>query len=1045
MDASQDRGNTGGRHFKHFKRVHTSTDQATFGITGPPSRTETAPFPLTITREWAITMSVSTPSVNSLITHAEGMVWKAKCEAMELENARLKREVELANERGDEMKERVEELKEAVQELKEDKVELRERNKELKEEVKRGEEREKGLAARLEGAEGRVAGLVEHAEQQRHEMEENREALVEMRDLARVKKREKEWAQRHVVDLESRLEQEREDKERERAEKEELQRVTVDLRGHIEQDQEGKERERKEKEYLQRVIVELRDQLEREKEKNQVVHPNRQPKKENGVVVADINQQLPTNAEVIDVDAILEETPTSSNPSGDAAMDIDASNSPIDAVSMTPAKQLRKRKQSFKGEPTPPSSSKKLRTSLDATPSESTAVPRCIPPLPRRENVPPRSRSRVVPPLPSTSTSSAHREHESREKSSTLHGTNPATIVSPILAPMSPGPAQLDLSPPDDSLQTPTPSPSALGVTPPPDPTPIAAPPPAIGSQSTASPSPARSSPLSEPPESDSESKPKLDEDDSDDEKEDEDGARPNIKIKEDLALQLPASVVEAYLQDAPHFHIPAPGPSKLHVKRAKMRLVYGGSDQQMVQIIKAGANPAKQGGWGDEKNQGKGKARLKAKGGNGKRRCVYPMPDMNPAMPMLPGESGLLFASRKEFYEEVEGTEEESGGEDDEVRGSEDEDEVPEGDVKEKRRVKKEPEAGKKMRKRVWSVFRRHPQDAEWLYLGEYENTLVGKMTKEQFCWQRDTVQNHWAKLVLKKKKSDVYAAMRARIALRKAGVLPVDDKEGEEALLLKGMGDVKRGKGRPVTEGDVLEAFKNGDEGISILRMRCVGYDRAFIEDIERQHPTVEVVRKKQDTTKSKAAPKAKGKGKRKRSDSFSSDYDPPEAPEASTSRNTAPTAGPTSVSTRTTRSTRARNVQAISSAPAPTSRTHDSSRTGRQEGASGGQAVPPVGLDPEAWIPFAPIQIVNSVNGAGPLFATEQSTGAVLSQHSRGTLLGPTEGPAGLKARTRTPSLPPIQALCATGIRSGGVYLEGEDEDDTRSLSFYASEEE
>ncbi|KAF5311336.1 hypothetical protein D9611_012629 [Ephemerocybe angulata] len=1026
-------------------------------------------------------MFAKTPSARSHITPAGGMASKAIHEATELENARLKREAD--TKRIEELKERVEELKEAVQELKEDKVELRERNKELKEEVKRWEEREEGLAARLEGAEGRIAGLVERVEQQRQEMEEQRRSLAEMRDLARLEKREKEWAQRHVVDLESRLEREREEKkrereekERERGEKEELQRAMAELRGQLEREREEKGREREEKQELQRVIVELRSELERGKEKSQAVHRDQQVKKEKGVAIANISQP-PTKTEVIDVDAILEEALTSSSSSDD--MDIDASDTRIDDSPMTPkasagdgqvtdveipaviapldlntgpaatnASPLSKRKQVFKGELAPPP--KKLKASLDATAFFSTAGPRSIPPLPRRGppvNVPP-SRAPVVPLLPSSSTSSPHREDENGDLD---EGGDERTYAKPTLhcgrkssslAHTSPGPYLLDPSPSDTPLQNRTPSASALSVTPP-DPTPTIAPLPAILSQSTASPSPTRSSPLSEPPESDLESKPRplkvQDDDDSDDE--DEDEARPSIKIKEDLALQLPVSVVEAYLQDAPRFHVPAPGPSKLHVKRAKMRRVYGGSDQQMVQIIKAGANPAKQGGWGDEKNQGKGKARLKAKEGNGKRRCVYPMPDMNPAMPMLPGESGLLFASRKEFYEEVEGTGEETGGEDDEVRDSEDEDEVREGDVKEKRRVKKEPEAGKKMRKRVWSVFRRHPQDTEWLYLGEYENTLVGKMTKEQFCWQRDTVQNHWAKLVLKKKKSDVYAAMRARIALRKAGVLPVDDKEGEEALLLKEMGDVKKGKGRPVTEGDVLEAFKNGDEGISILRMRCVGYDRAFIEDIERQHPTVEVVRKKQDPTKSKAAPKAKGKGKRKRSDSFSTDYGSPEAPEASTSRKTASTAGPTSVSTRTTRSTRARNAQAISSAPAPTSSTHDSSRTGRQEGASGGKALPPVGLDQEAWIPFTPIQIVNSVNGAGPLFATKQSP----SQHSRGTLLGSTEGPAGLKVRTRTPSLPPIQALCATGIRSGGVYLEGEDEDDTRSLSFYASEEE
>lgn len=67
----------------------------------------------------------------------------------------------------------------------------------------------------------------------------------------------------------------------------------------------------------------------------------------------------------------------------------------------------------------------------------------------------------------------------------------------------------------------------------------------------------------------------------------------------------------------------------------------------------------------------------------------------MNPAMPLLPGEPGLLFASR---HEVLDGW---------------------------------------------WGVFRRHlnGKDAVWLYLGEYESTLIGKMTKVQFCAQRESV----------------------------------------------------------------------------------------------------------------------------------------------------------------------------------------------------------------------------------------------------------------------------------------------------------------
>jgi hypothetical protein len=149
---------------------------------------------------------------------------------------------------------------------------------------------------------------------------------------------------------------------------------------------------------------------------------------------------------------------------------------------------------------------------------------------------------------------------------------------------------------------------------------------------------------------------------------------RPNIKVKEEFALNLPASVIEAHLQDAPKY-TPSPPPTPFSVPRIVMRLSYGGSDQHLIQYIAADKNPS----------------------GNKKRRLVYPMPDMNPAMPMIPGESGLLFASRPELVKDKQGP---------------------------------------------WSVFRRE-RKARWVYLGEYENTLVGKMTKEQFCWQKETVSS--------------------------------------------------------------------------------------------------------------------------------------------------------------------------------------------------------------------------------------------------------------------------------------------------------------
>ncbi|RXW13005.1 hypothetical protein EST38_g12847 [Candolleomyces aberdarensis] len=103
--------------------------------------------------------------------------------------------------------------------------------------------------------------------------------------------------------------------------------------------------------------------------------------------------------------------------------------------------------------------------------------------------------------------------------------------------------------------------------------------------------------------------------------------ARPSIKIKEEEALILPPDAVARYLQGTPHLAI-NPAPGSLHVKRKFLRQEYGGSNQQFVQYIQPERNPS-------SKNQ--------------KRCLVFPMPVMNPAMPLLPGEPGLLFASRHE------------------------------------------------------------------------------------------------------------------------------------------------------------------------------------------------------------------------------------------------------------------------------------------------------------------------------------------------------------------------------------------------------------
>jgi hypothetical protein len=58
------------------------------------------------------------------------------------------------------------------------------------------------------------------------------------------------------------------------------------------------------------------------------------------------------------------------------------------------------------------------------------------------------------------------------------------------------------------------------------------------------------------------------------------------------------------------------------------------------------------------------------------------------------------------------------------------------------------------------------------------------------------------------------VYVSMRARIALRKAGVLPVDDAKEEDMLVKAEMDKVKGNKGTQVTEDDIIQALDRGDE---------------------------------------------------------------------------------------------------------------------------------------------------------------------------------------------------------------------------------------
>lgn len=73
---------------------------------------------------------------------------------------------------------------------------------------------------------------------------------------------------------------------------------------------------------------------------------------------------------------------------------------------------------------------------------------------------------------------------------------------------------------------------------------------------------------------------------------------------------------------------------------------------------------------------------------------------------------------------------------------------------------------------------------------------------------------------MLLRMKQFDVYVSMRARIALRKVGVLPVADANEAERLVKAEMDKIKTSKGTD-----------------DIIRMTCVKYDHAFADDMKTQ----------------------------------------------------------------------------------------------------------------------------------------------------------------------------------------------------------------
>ncbi|KAG6915528.1 hypothetical protein DXG01_011025 [Tephrocybe rancida] len=147
----------------------------------------------------------------------------------------------------------------------------------------------------------------------------------------------------------------------------------------------------------------------------------------------------------------------------------------------------------------------------------------------------------------------------------------------------------------------------------------------------------------------------------------------------------------------------------------------------------------------------------------NKSRLFIFPTSDVNPWMPTSPGAPGLLLSSRKGM-----------------------------------------------LNRRCTLLSRVQKSPAEWMYFGEYDCTVVGKMTAEEFKQQRQTVKTQWGKKLLKAKKWPEYVDMRARMLSRKSSqsnVLSIED---------------------------VITSLEAGEEQIDVVRMNCVLYDHEFAQSL-------------------------------------------------------------------------------------------------------------------------------------------------------------------------------------------------------------------
>ncbi|KAJ3524336.1 hypothetical protein NMY22_g11043 [Coprinellus aureogranulatus] len=254
--------------------------------------------------------------------------------------------------------------------------------------------------------------------------------------------------------------------------------------------------------------------------------------------------------------------------------------------------------------------------------------------------------------------------------------------------------------------------------------------------------------------------------------------------------FSLPKAEIQALLADSPNVVVSPPART-IFVRQHAFGVLYRCTSEGIVQVMPAETNPYY----------------------NVQRMIVHLQPKDHPAMPLFPGHSGILLGSLNSHFNCDKGT---------------------------------------------WTVFRKlgHANGnggGESVYLGEYKVEIVGQMTKEQFCAQNSSVQHRQAKEMSRSTRLGLLR-MQARIALRRDGVLPVSDTETECKILGEEMGKMRKKQGRSVTEGELIQSLRRGDEvstsksslpasthtpdaqkTFDIVRMQFIEYDHKFINHIE------------------------------------------------------------------------------------------------------------------------------------------------------------------------------------------------------------------